>query len=624
MNVCVYKAQAIGYNFLLAKAAGLARVKQTIEQKETELRFVFEVNPPLLSPRRESVVPIGAPEVLMSDDAGRDMLLLNPAWQGEIFSAGLRYVSPQHDLTIDRYMEDGHMVEHVRYPERGIEMRRDKMPTDQIQGLFQEVLLRGLLTDAQARERLLERSFEFPEPDPTLGLEADIIGVQAESAIDGGERNPANLCPTAEEAEILAVHGMVLAENEADYLEIFESPDDLLVAVETLLDCPGRRKQRQFEFETMDTDYVPLALRPGGPRACEHLLGCVEAALCKDDEFRDFRQTWSEKEGYGILRVAGLPEVESEPMGSCGRRGGYKPASVRLLTLHCVLGAVVLHAWPHETPLLSFARLRFADSSPAGGCRSLGARRASALGMELFDSEAFESLFRKDNLKVSRGRIPQPRQRPWKAATRGGTRRCKKPVAKSSKTKNKVKRGKVQPRKRQDKQQRAMMKLQAAREKILAKPQPKLLTQAAYHLPGLIPLYGVGSKTPKAKRAAAREMISLLRRNLTMEEEFQSKRTLENMLSYKIDKARKLYNWTGKDFHNRSLPPDLKAAFSEKGLQNAFFLVWLNLKDKPVELQDETWLERWNMPRLCKMLEARHYKRAALKDISTMTTSMAV
>lgn len=115
-------------------------------------------------------------------------------------------------------------------------------------------------------------------------------------------------------AEILAVHGMVLAENEADYLEIFESPDDLLVAVETLLDCPGRRKQRQFEFETMDTDYVALALRPGGPRACEHLLGCVEAALCKDDEFRDFRQTWSEKEGYGILRVAGLPEVRQREL----------------------------------------------------------------------------------------------------------------------------------------------------------------------------------------------------------------------------------------------------------------------------------------------------------------------
>ncbi|CAE7232689.1 unnamed protein product [Symbiodinium natans] len=116
--------QAIGYNVLLAKAAGLARVKQTIEQKVTELHFVFEVNPPLLSPRREFVVPIGAPEVLMSDDAGRDMLLLNPVWQGDIFSAGLRYVNPKHDLTIDRYMEDGRMVEHVRYPERGIEMRR--------------------------------------------------------------------------------------------------------------------------------------------------------------------------------------------------------------------------------------------------------------------------------------------------------------------------------------------------------------------------------------------------------------------------------------------------------------------------------------------------------------------
>ncbi|CAJ1427441.1 unnamed protein product, partial [Effrenium voratum] len=43
--------QSIGYNFFLAKAASLARVTQTIEQKEDELRFTFEVNPPLLSPR---------------------------------------------------------------------------------------------------------------------------------------------------------------------------------------------------------------------------------------------------------------------------------------------------------------------------------------------------------------------------------------------------------------------------------------------------------------------------------------------------------------------------------------------------------------------------------------------
>ena len=42
----------------------------------------------------------------------------------EVFRAGLRYLDPPHDLTIDRYLEEGRMVEHVRYPGRGIEMRR--------------------------------------------------------------------------------------------------------------------------------------------------------------------------------------------------------------------------------------------------------------------------------------------------------------------------------------------------------------------------------------------------------------------------------------------------------------------------------------------------------------------
>ena len=42
----------------------------------------------------------------------------------EVFRAGLRYLDPPHDLTIDRYLEDGRMVEHVRYPGRGMEMRR--------------------------------------------------------------------------------------------------------------------------------------------------------------------------------------------------------------------------------------------------------------------------------------------------------------------------------------------------------------------------------------------------------------------------------------------------------------------------------------------------------------------
>ncbi|CAE8594403.1 unnamed protein product, partial [Polarella glacialis] len=116
--------RAIGYNFLVAQAAGLARVTQTIEQRQDEIKFVFEVVPPLLAQRSEALVKLGAEEVSMRDDAGREMLLLSPAWNGTVFSSGLRYLNPRHELTIDRYMEDGFMVEHVRYPSKALEMRR--------------------------------------------------------------------------------------------------------------------------------------------------------------------------------------------------------------------------------------------------------------------------------------------------------------------------------------------------------------------------------------------------------------------------------------------------------------------------------------------------------------------
>eukprot|EP00420_Gonyaulax_spinifera_P023649 CAMPEP_0197913216 /NCGR_PEP_ID=MMETSP1439-20131203/76241_1 /TAXON_ID=66791 /ORGANISM="Gonyaulax spinifera, Strain CCMP409" /LENGTH=205 /DNA_ID=CAMNT_0043535057 /DNA_START=43 /DNA_END=660 /DNA_ORIENTATION=- len=116
--------RAIGYNFLVAQAAFLARVTQTIRHEGDELHFTFEVVPPLLAPTRTSTVRVGVPEILMTDDAGREMLLLNPSWKEATFSAGLRYLSPKHELVIDRYMEDGHMVEHVRYPAKDIEMRR--------------------------------------------------------------------------------------------------------------------------------------------------------------------------------------------------------------------------------------------------------------------------------------------------------------------------------------------------------------------------------------------------------------------------------------------------------------------------------------------------------------------
>mmetsp|Transcript_9694 Transcript_9694/g.20023 ORF Transcript_9694/g.20023 Transcript_9694/m.20023 type:complete len:204 (+) Transcript_9694:2-613(+) len=116
--------QDIDYNFLIAKAAGLARVTQTIEHQGDELDFTFEVMPPILSSRRQSLVRVGEQEIPMTDDAGREMILLNPTWNATVFTAGLQYVNPRHDLTIDRYLEDGCMVEHVRYPNKGVEMRR--------------------------------------------------------------------------------------------------------------------------------------------------------------------------------------------------------------------------------------------------------------------------------------------------------------------------------------------------------------------------------------------------------------------------------------------------------------------------------------------------------------------
>lgn len=116
--------RAIGYNFIVAQAAFLAQVTQKIDHKGDDLMFTFEVVPPLLAPTRRCTVRVGAPETLMTDDAGREMVLLNPTWNETVFTAGLRYLNPPHQLTIDRYIEDGCMIEHVRYPGKNVEMRR--------------------------------------------------------------------------------------------------------------------------------------------------------------------------------------------------------------------------------------------------------------------------------------------------------------------------------------------------------------------------------------------------------------------------------------------------------------------------------------------------------------------
>mmetsp|Transcript_73509 Transcript_73509/g.206398 ORF Transcript_73509/g.206398 Transcript_73509/m.206398 type:complete len:197 (+) Transcript_73509:47-637(+) len=114
---------SIDYNSFMANSAFLARVKQTVEQRMDEFQVVMETFPPL-APTRCAKFHVGADEVRMRDDAGREMLFARPAWRGDVLAGHLRYLNPAHELTIERYMEGGRMVEHVRYPSKHVEMRR--------------------------------------------------------------------------------------------------------------------------------------------------------------------------------------------------------------------------------------------------------------------------------------------------------------------------------------------------------------------------------------------------------------------------------------------------------------------------------------------------------------------
>jgi len=118
--------KALGINSVVARAAALTRVTQAIDHRGNEMTFNVKVmpRPPGTKPRRVRV-SVGVAETPMLDDSGREVMLLKPEWRaGGVFAAGLRYMNPVQELTIERYMEGMRMVEHVRYPSKGIEMRR--------------------------------------------------------------------------------------------------------------------------------------------------------------------------------------------------------------------------------------------------------------------------------------------------------------------------------------------------------------------------------------------------------------------------------------------------------------------------------------------------------------------
>jgi hypothetical protein len=133
---------AIGYSRFMAQASLLTRVTQIVEAAGDDLLFTFCVLPRIPAstrralesvaakvgvqflPRRSVRVQMGRKSIPMHDDAGRPVLLLNPRYEGNVLKSGGLYVDQGHEVTVDRYLEDDRMVEHARYPAKGVEMRR--------------------------------------------------------------------------------------------------------------------------------------------------------------------------------------------------------------------------------------------------------------------------------------------------------------------------------------------------------------------------------------------------------------------------------------------------------------------------------------------------------------------
>lgn len=119
---------AVGYNWVFARAAEYAQVTQTLHRQGDLLSITVQVTslPPPYGDRRTSVLQVGAPLTRMTDDTGREVLVLNPYFKGKVFTAGVRYANlPDAEITSERSLvEEDLLLEHVKFPAKGIEMRR--------------------------------------------------------------------------------------------------------------------------------------------------------------------------------------------------------------------------------------------------------------------------------------------------------------------------------------------------------------------------------------------------------------------------------------------------------------------------------------------------------------------
>lgn len=145
-----------------------------------------------------------------------------------------------------------------------------------------------------------------------------VVGSNAQALLElrspyGMEEGSQILLPYGIEtnAELLACFGFSLgSQNEADYLEIFTSFQDLSDAVAASISDgtsesrAAQRASRLDRLESLDAALAPLALRPGDVDASAHLLGCLEFLLSSEVEAKAFREEYDHAVGHFTIQNA--------------------------------------------------------------------------------------------------------------------------------------------------------------------------------------------------------------------------------------------------------------------------------------------------------------------------------
>ena len=78
-------------------------------------------------------------------------------------------------------------------------------------------------------------------------------------------------------------------------------------------------------LESADAARAPLAVRPGGPAAAAHLLGCLELALCDPSELDQLDEEYSPAAGHYIITSSRLAPARAQELHAAAR---YKLAAL--------------------------------------------------------------------------------------------------------------------------------------------------------------------------------------------------------------------------------------------------------------------------------------------------------